>query len=831
MPGEKNSEEQKPKREFSTPMMQQYMEIKEQYPDCIIFFRLGDFYEMFLEDAKLGAKVLDIALTSRDRGKDGRVPMAGVPYHAVDSYLPRLVKAGHKVAICEQMEDSSSGGLMKRDVVRVVSPGTLLNESSLEKKENNYIFSLYIQSGNIGVAIADLSTGDFQAQEFDDLPLEKVLSEEIFRFSPAECIVSLDDYNNPEILKALKQDSNLNIYFYDKASFYLDNSKETLKEHFKVKDLAGFGLKDKEAAQKASSLLLGYLYSTQKGKVEHISKISLVKRKEFVSLDQATLMNLEIFRTLREGSKKGSLIGYLDKTATSMGGRLLRSWLRAPLKDAEILNQRYDFVDFYLDNVDEYEVLKELLAEVADIERILSRLSVGIGNPVDLVSLKASLKVVFKLKDLIGASSSVLTKQHQDILENISPRLQEVIDYLDSRIQEEPPLDPKKGGFVKSGVDKELDELRKRILGSKGFLENLQEVEQKETGIDSLKVKSNKVYGYYIEITKTNLDQIPDHYVRKQTLVNSERFITPELKKHENLVLKAEEEIHDLEYKLFLETIEEVVCFNKDLQSASKAIATLDCLLNFTTFALKDDFSRPQLTDNGSLEISKGFHPVVKDLLPLGEFNPNDTLLNKKENQILIITGPNMSGKSVYIRQVALIVLLAQIGCFAPAEKLKFSPVDKIFVRSGASDMISSGISTFMLEMIEASYILNNATSDSLIIMDEIGRGTSTYDGISIAWSIASYLVTKEDLKPKTLFATHYHELCDLEEKYPNSISNYQVLVEEDSEGEPVFLHKVVKGRAGHSYGIAVARLAGVPEEVTKKAETVLRRLEKRGVA
>ncbi|MBD3365867.1 DNA mismatch repair protein MutS [candidate division WWE3 bacterium] len=827
---EENCSKSSLEREFQTPMMQQYIEIKRAHKDCIIFFRLGDFYEMFLEDAQIGAKVLDITLTGRDRGKDGRVPMAGVPYHAVDSYLPRLVKAGHKVAICEQVGDPESGGLMKREVVRIVTPGTLLNESSLEKKENNYIFSFLVTGKHIGVALADLSTGDFKSAEFKDTSLEQILTDEIFRFMPSECIVTLDDYNNPKILKVLKKNPNLNIYFYEDASFYIDNAENTLLEHFEVKDLSGFGLKEKTAAQKASALLLGYLYSTQKGKVSHISKISLLQRKDHVSLDQSTVINLEIFKTLRDGSKKGSLVGFLDQMQTSMGGRLLRSWLRSPLMETKTLEERYDLIDYYLQNLDSYEKLREMLCEIADIERILSRVSVGIGNPIDLVSLKSSVNMALNVREVVESALPPLTKAHKKLVADISPKLQDLVDYIEKRLIAEPPLDPKNGGFIKEGVDSRLDDLRKKILGSRDFVENLEEQQREETGIASLKVKSNKVYGYYIEVTKTNLDQVPDHYVRKQTLVNSERFITPELKRHEALILKAEEKIKDLEYELFLEIVEEVLSYNAFLQQASQAIATLDCLLNFTKFALEKDFHRPNLTSSGEIKINQGRHPVVEDLLPLGEFNPNDTVLNQKDHQLLILTGPNMSGKSVYIRQVAVIMLLAQIGCFVPAASAEITPVDRIFVRSGASDMISSGISTFMLEMIEAAYILNNATSNSLIIMDEIGRGTSTYDGISLAWSIASYLVTQKDLKPKTLFATHYHELCDLEKKFPDSIKNFQVLVQEDAEGEPIFLHKVTEGPAGHSCGIAVARLAGVPEEVTKKAEEVLKRLEGRGV-
>lgn len=813
-------------------MMQQYMKIKEKYSDCIIFFRLGDFYEMFLDDAKLGSSILDITLTSRDRGKDGRIPMAGVPYHALDSYLPRLVKAGHKVAICEQVGDPESGGLMQREVIRVVTPGTLLNESSLDKRENNFIFSLYIHNSVVGVALADLSTGDFYAQEFDlkdSSSLESILSEEVFRYSPSECVLSLEEYNDPAILAALKKDAsvNLNIFFYEEAQFYLDNFRKVLLDHFEVSDLSGFGLKDRDVAQKVSSLLLGYLYTTQKGSVEHISKVSLLKSADYVGLDRSTVLNLELFKTLHEGTKKGSLVGFLDKTFTAMGGRMLRSWIRNPLKSVPVLEDRYDLIDYYLQNPSKLDTLASLLPQVSDIERILSRLSVGIGNPADLVNLKTSLETTFEIKEALKASENS-TALHESLSDNISTDLEELTAYIEETIVDSPPIDTKNGGIVKSGVNEDLDKLRERISGSKDYIESLEESQKKETGISSLKVKFNKVYGYYIEVTKANLEMVPDSYIRKQTLVNTERFITPELKEHENLILTTEEKINELEYSLFLGAVSKVLDYTSQIQNASFAVGTLDCLLNFTHFALNAGFTRPVLLDDGTIEIKQGRHPVVEDFLPLGSFNPNDTLLNKDSHQLLILTGPNMSGKSVYIRQVALIVLLAQIGCFVPAKQARITPVDKIFVRSGASDMISSGISTFMLEMTEAAYILNNATSESLIIMDEIGRGTSTYDGISIAWSIASYLVNGS-IRPKTLFATHYHELCALEEKYPDAIKNYQVLVQEDSQKEPIFLHKVVEGAAGHSYGIAVARLAGVPAEVTEEAKEVLERLEKRG--
>lgn len=821
---------------FETPMMKQYLQLKSQYSDCILLYRLGDFYEMFLDDAKIGAEVLNITLTSRDRGKDGRVPMCGVPYHALDAYLARLVKAGYKVAVCEQMSDPNGPGLVERDVVRIVTPGTLLDDNSLEKKENNYIVGLHVGADFIGLAVADVSTGSFETTEYPVAELTNVLVNELTRFNPSECVMSAQTYNDPAILKALKIHRNLNIFAYPDWESHTRDAKKFLTQHFGLAVLDSFGLTDYVHAQKASAGLLGYLKYTQKDKVGHIKKLSLFSEKNCLVLDRSTIVNLEIFSTLREGRKKGSLVTYMDKTLTSMGGRLLRNWILKPLVNKEEINARYDAVEELLTNSLKKSKLEEVLVEITDIERLLSRLSVGIGNPRDLVNLKNSLIKVLEAKGLLQGFKAPLLK---NISKNITPEATNLIDYLGGLIVDEPPIDPKIGGILREGVLEDLDKLRRRIKGSKDFIAKLEIKERKRSGIPSLKVRFNNVFGYYIEITRSHLASIPQDYIRKQTLVNAERFITPELKEHEEVILTADEKVKQMEYEKFLEIVAYVLGKTSAVQKCAQAVAELDCLIDFALLAGSKNFVRPEIVDTGEINIVNGRHPVVEETLENGDFVPNDVLLNNADSQLLIITGPNMAGKSVYIRQVALIVLMAQMGCFVPADSSKISIVDKIFVRSGASDVISLGLSTFMVEMVETANILNNATSQSLIVMDEIGRGTSTYDGISIAWSVAEYLVTNGSdskgvgARPKTLFATHYHELQELENRYPKSIKNFQIVVEESGDGvgadsEPVFLHKVKAGGAGHSFGIAVAKLAGVPMEVCKRAGEILEELRLR---
>ncbi len=822
--------------QFSTPMMKQYLEIKKQYSDCLLFFRLGDFYELFMEDAKIGAKIMDITLTSRDRGKDGRIPMAGVPYHAVDNYLAKLVKAGYKVAICEQVTESAPGetkpdsiGLVEREVVRVVTPGTVTSDQVLDRKQNNYLIALLVHQDQVGLAIADLSTGEFRTTQWQSAEWEGSLKDELTRLSPAECILPDDLYNRPDLLRLLKTISGMNIYPYADWDRYAADAKSILKDHFNVKTLAGFGLENQDWATKAAAALLGYLKATQKEQVSHLTRITSYQPGNYLLMDTSTMMNLELFTQIRGGDKKGTLIHVLDQTQTAMGARLLRHWLQQPLTDKSMINQRLEAVDQLLAASDLRKEIWQLLKQTADMERLVSRLAIGSGNARDLIQLSQSLSLSLEIKQLLKQFDKGLLAR---INQGIDPEIAEVAKLIADQIAEEPPIDIKQGRMFKSGINEQLDQLRDIQGGGKAWMNKFAEQEKQRTKIQSLKVKFNKVFGFYIEVSKSNLSLVPDNYIRKQTLVNAERFITPELKEQEEKVLSAEDEINKLEFELFNQLVSQVLEKTTILQRAAKAGAALDCLTNFAQLAEKYDYCRPEITGNGELIIKQGRHPVVEQLLENEQFVPNDVTLNHEDQQLLIITGPNMAGKSVFIRQVAVITLMAQMGCFVPAESGRISVVDRIFVRSGAADVIAMGLSTFMVEMVETAQILHHATQDSLVVMDEIGRGTSTYDGVSIAWAVAEYLVNiKQGAKssgPKALFATHYHELQALADKY-SQIKNFQMAVEEH-EGEPVFLHQVIPGGASHSYGIAVAKLAGVPQPVLQRAIEVLNSLEERGI-
>jgi len=806
---------------FETPMMLQYQKLKKEYSDCILLFRLGDFYEMFMEDAKIGSSILNITLTSRSRGKDGKIPMCGVPYHALDAYLPKLIQAGYKVAIGEQVGEINGKELVKRDVVRIITPGTVLDEKSLEKKENNYIMGLHIENSRFGLALSDISTGNFYTEEYEIKELSNIIINEIIKYNPKECVLSSSSYNDPILLKLLKSHKNLNIYPYFEWDFYTNKAKEFIKDHFAIKSLKSYNLEEKEHAIKASAGLLGYLKHTQKSNISHIKKISALQDTKYVGLDRATIMNLEIFNTIREGAKKGTLLDFLDNTITSMGGRLLKEWLIKPLTDKTIIEKRYSCIEKYLNDKKLKSAITGTLENIGDLERILARISFGIGNPRDCVNLKNSLKEGLKIIDL--------NKNIKELDLNLElSKVKELILKIENTIEEESPIDPRNGSFIKFGNDEELDKLRKTVTGSKEFITKLEKEEKTKTGINSLKVKFNQVFGYYIEITKSNLEQVPDDYMRKQTLVNAERFITPALKEHEEIILTAEERTKTIEYNIFCEVTEIIKKNASDIQFLAKDIAKIDCLINFANIALDHKYVKPKIITTGEIKLKNNRHPVVEANLEEKEFVPNDVYLNNKEHQLIIITGPNMAGKSVYIRQVAITMLMAQIGCFVPAEEAEISLVDNIFVRSGASDIITAGLSTFMVEMVETANILNNATNDSLVIMDEIGRGTSTYDGISLAWAIAEYLVENNGIKPKTLFATHYHELQKLEEKYPNEIKNYHFPATED-QGEPIFLHTIKQGGASHSFGIQVAKIAGIPKAVYTNAQEILIELEKNG--
>lgn len=810
-------------QDFNTPMMKQYLEIKKQHMDCLLFYRMGDFYELFLDDALVGAKVLDITLTSRAKGRDGRIPMAGVPYHAVDPYLNKLVKSGYKVAICEQVSEPDKYGIVDREVIRIVTPGTVLDEKSLEKKENNYIISIAYDPKKLGIALADISTGQFLTTEISAHNMQQTLIDELSKINPSECILSESLYNNPNFLRILQSQRGLNIYCYHDWVKHAENASGMLKKHFGLKTLESFGIEGSPFALQASAALLGYLKHTQKDKIEHFKKISLFNNEDHVVLDRSTIVNLELFSTIRDQEKQGSLVSILDETTTAMGGRLLRNWIRKPLKQKTEILKRHDAVEYLIKNSELRDKLEVLFKQIADIERILSRLSVGIGNARDLVNLKLSLLNIVQVKELINNSDLYLFKE---VYQSISVEVNDVINIIEDNILDEPNIALKEGGLIKSGLHEELDQLRKIVTKGKSWILNLEEKEKQRSGIASLKIRYNKVFGFYIEISNSNLNNVPKDYMRKQTLVNGERFITPELKEQEHIILTAEEKMNDIEFDLFNQVLKKVLAHISSLQQAAYNIAILDCIHNFANLAEKHQYTKPNLIDTGEISINGGRHPVVEQLLIDTQFVPNDVTLNHSNQQLMIITGPNMAGKSVFIRQVAVITLMAQIGSFIPAQEANITIVDRIFVRSGASDVITSGLSTFMVEMVETAQILNQATENSLIIMDEIGRGTSTYDGISIAWAVAENIA--KELGAKTLFATHYHELQELEKEYPN-IKNFHMAVENQND-KPIFLHTILPGGASHSFGVAVAKLAGVPQSVVDRATEMLTSLESRNI-
>ena len=813
------------KKTFETPMMIQYLKLKEKYSDCLLLFRLGDFYELFLEDAKIGSKILGITLTGRSRGKDGRIPMAGVPFHALDNYLAKLVKAGYKVAICEQVGEVQKGkALVDREVVRIVTPGTLLDEQSLEAKENNFIIALLIKDHNVNLSLADLSTGKFQVKEWrlKNNDLENILKNQLSIINPHEVLLEKENYDDPKVLKILKQNNVENIFCYQDWQENSEQAIENLKAHFHVKSLDGFGfhVKNNENLIKTAASLLSYLKGTQKSELEHIKKIELLTDDDYLKIDRSSILNLEILETIRGNKKEGSLISVIDHTSTPMGSRLLRYALVHPLKEKKDIEDRLDAVE-ELNNQDELaKKLKERLTEITDLERITAKLASGIALPRDLIRLRDSLFLSTNLKRLINKTSK--NKLILNIALEVSPEIEKIAKKIDKTIIEEPPVDPKQGKLIKAGVSLKIDQLKSTIQASRDWLEKLEETERKRTGISSLKLRFNKVFGFYIEISKSNLDKAPKDYMRKQTLVNAERFITPELKKHEEIILSNEELSQKLEYEIFLNLVTEVVAESKNILATAKAIALLDLLLSFSIVSEKYDYQKPVIKEWGELEITEGRHPVVENLVKEENFVPNDTFLSNKKQQLILVTGPNMAGKSVYIRQVAIITLLAHLGSFVPASKAEIPICDQIFVRSGASDAISDGYSTFMVEMLETAYILNHATKRSLIIMDEIGRGTSTYDGISLAWAIAEYIVQQESCQAKTLFATHYHELQSLEEIYPEQIVNHQMAIDGNR-----FLYKLIKGASSHSHGLNVAELAGIPKDLIKRAQIILADLEK----
>lgn len=790
-----------------TPGMQQYMKIKQQHPDCIVLFRMGDFYETFYHDAKTVSKELDIVLTKRGKGEK-QAPLAGIPFHALDNYLGKLIKKGYRVAIVEQVEDPKlAKGLVKRDLVRIVSPGTIIESSMLQEKQNNYIACINKEKNTIALAAADLSTGEFFVSEFSTV---QELKAELARLAPAEIVIPIS-LERSEFIASLHTQAV--ITSADERYFWHDSAWVAVTQHFNVIDTAGFGIERNSLCINAAGALLSYLKETQKTHLSHINRIRKHTEASSMSLDAATIKNLELLKNARDNSTRASLLEVLDKTITPMGARMLKKWLIAPLQDKEKIEQRLEAVDELLKRSMHRDELQMFLKNINDIERIMSRVNFGSANPRDLIALKRSLQQLPGMR-------SVLEAMNAELLEEIGamPDCSQVSEIIDKAIADDPPLSLREGNLIKHGYRSELDELRNIASSGKVWISQLEAKERQRTGIKSLKISYNKVFGYYIEITRPNLHLVPSDYIRKQTQVNAERFITPELKEEEEKVLHAQERQLEIEYVLFIGLLREISQHTELMQEVAKAIALLDCVLSLAQTASENNYTRPELASDFELLLQESRHPVLEKL---SDFVANDCLLD--ENSFMyIITGPNMAGKSTYMRQIALIVVMAHIGSFVPATYAKIPLVDKLFTRVGAFDDMSHGQSTFMLEMLETAGILNTATKHSLILLDELGRGTSTYDGIALAWAIAEYI--HEEIGAKTLFATHYHQLNNLAEKF-QGIKNMSVAIK-DEKDTIVFLHKIVAGGTDKSYGIQVAKLAGIPHDVIERSKVIMNRLE-----
>ena len=800
-----------------TPMMKQYMQTKEEYKDCILFYRLGDFYEMFFDDALTASKELEITLTGKNCGLEERAPMCGIPYHAVDSYLNRLVSKGYKVAICEQVEDPKTAkGIVKREVIRVVTPGTNLDTQGLDETKNNYIMCIVYMADRYGLSVADVTTGEYLVTELDS---QTKLMDELYKFMPSEIVCNEAFYMSGLDLDVLK--NRLHMAIYSLEAWYFDDAlcRETLQEHFKVASLEGIGLSDYECGMIASGALLKYLEETQKNSLSHMSRLTRYATGNYMVLDSATRRNLELVETLREKQKRGSLLWVLDKTKTAMGARTLRKYVEQPLIDKKSIVKRLDAVAELKDNAICREEIREYLNPVYDLERLVGKITYQSANPRDLIAFQSSLSMLPSVKCILKDMESDLLKE---IYEELDP-LEELCDLVGRAIQEEPPLAMKEGGIIKDGYNEEVDRLRKAKSEGKNWLADLETKEREKTGIKNLRIRYNKVFGYYLEVTNSFKDLVPDYYTRKQTLANAERYIIPELKELEDTILGAEDKLCALEYELYCEVRNTIAAELTRIQRTAKAVAKLDVIASLALVAERNNYVRPKINEKGVIDIRDGRHPVVEKMIPNDMFIANDTYLDDKKQRISIITGPNMAGKSTYMRQAALIVLMAQLGSFVPASSANIGLVDRIFTRVGASDDLASGQSTFMVEMNEVANILRNATSKSLLILDEIGRGTSTFDGLSIAWAVVEYISNSKLLGAKTLFATHYHELTELEGKISN-VNNYCIAVKEKGD-DIVFLRKIVKGGADKSYGIQVAKLAGVPDPVINRAKEIVEEL------
>ena len=803
-----------------SPMMQHYLNMKEQYKDCILFYRLGDFYEMFFDDAIIASRELEITLTGKECGQEERAPMCGIPYHAVDVYTAKLIEKGYKIAICEQLEDPKTAkGIVKRDVVRIITPGTVIENNLLDEKKNNYIMAIYKNGIYFGISMCDISTGDLYASEIKEKNNFQRLLDEIARFSPAEIIVNNTFFMCKEEVDKIKERFESYISCISDEE-YTENI-DLIYNKYEI-NCDDDDIKNKIFAITATNGLMKYLKDTQKIELHHINTLKIYSISKYMSLDLNARRNLELTERMRDKGKKGTLLWVLDKTSTSMGGRRLRQWINEPLIEKNEINKRLDAVKELKENMILKGDIKDSLKKVYDIERLIGKISYGNANGRDLISLKNSLIQLPNIKTILSNTNAKLLEELYDELDE----LEDIKKLIEKSIIEEPPVTITEGGIIKQGFNDEVDRLKSITTDGKKWLVELETKEKEQTGIKNLKVGFNKVFGYYFEVTKSFLSQVPDRFIRKQTLTNGERFITDELKKLEEDILGAEGKLVDLEYNIFIEIRNNITKQIQRIQKTAAVISILDVITSFATVAEEQDYIMPIIDNSGEIDIKDGRHPVIEKMLPAGSFVQNDTYLNKNNERLSIITGPNMAGKSTYMRQVALITLMAQIGSFVPASYARIGIVDKIFTRVGASDDLSMGQSTFMVEMMEVANILKEATSNSLIILDEIGRGTSTYDGLSIAWAVATYIADKEKCGAKTLFATHYHELTELENKI-EGVKNYSIAVKEKGE-DIIFLRKIVEGGTDESYGIHVAKLAGVPQAVIKNANEILRSLERK---
>ena len=800
-----------------SPMMTHYLETKKQYPDCILFYRLGDFYEMFFEDAKTASRELEITLTGKECGLEERAPMCGVPYHAVESYLNKLVQKGYKVAIAEQMEDPKTAkGLVKREVIRVVTPGTITNSQALEESKNNYLMGIVYMDGMFGISSVDISTGDYLVTEVKS---ERTLLDEIFKFAPSEIICNEAFYMSGVDLEELKNRLHVVVTALENRFFSDDSCRRLLREHFHVNHLDGLGLSEYEAGTIAAGAVLSYLYETQKSTLDHLTAITPYTTGQYMMLDTSTRRNLELTETLREKQKRGTLLWVLDKTKTAMGARMLRSFVEQPLIDREGILARQNAIEELNMNYISREEMAEYLNAIYDLERLIGRISYKTANPRDLIAFKNSLAMLPHIKKILGEFGADLLREVDSGMDT----LEELTALIEHAIVDDPPISVRDGGIIKDGYSEEADRLRHAKTEGKDWLAALEAEEREKTGIKNLKIKFNKVFGYYFEVTNSFKDQVPDYFVRRQTLTNAERFTTDRLKELEGTILGAEDRLFSLEYDLFCQVRDTAGAQVEKIQQTAKAIALLDVLISLSTVATRHNYVKPKINERGVIHIKNGRHPVVEQMMRDDMFVSNDTYLDNGKNRISIITGPNMAGKSTYMRQTALITLMAQIGSFVPADEANIGLCDRIFTRVGASDDLASGQSTFMVEMTEVANILRNATRNSLLILDEIGRGTSTFDGLSIAWAVVEYVSNTKTLGAKTLFATHYHELTELEGAI-SGVNNYCIAVKEQGDNI-VFLRKIVKGGADKSYGIQVAKLAGVPEQVITRAKELVEEL------